>query len=106
MTSPLILLTCSPTPIEGFADDYAFLIRGLVDLYEAGLDESWLAWAEQLQEQQDALFWDTEGGAYFSSREDDKSIIIRMKEGRCCSELFLIKVTQHAVLGHFDTLLR
>ncbi len=34
---------------EGFADDYAFLIEGLIDLYEATFDESWLHWADDLQ---------------------------------------------------------
>jgi uncharacterized protein YyaL (SSP411 family) len=34
---------------KGFADDYAFLIEGLIDLYEATFDEKWLHWADDLQ---------------------------------------------------------
>ncbi|XP_064636883.1 spermatogenesis-associated protein 20-like isoform X2 [Lineus longissimus] len=68
------------TPIEGFVDDYAFLIRGLIDLYEACFDSKWLEWAEALQTKQDELFWDTEGGGYFSSDANDSSIVLRMKE--------------------------
>jgi uncharacterized protein YyaL (SSP411 family) len=34
---------------QGFADDYAFLIEGLIDLYEATFDEKWLRWADDLQ---------------------------------------------------------
>jgi uncharacterized protein YyaL (SSP411 family) len=32
-----------------FADDYAFLIEGLLDLYEATFEEEWLRWANDLQ---------------------------------------------------------
>ncbi len=34
---------------EGFAEDYAFLIQGLLDLYEATFDVAWLQWAERLR---------------------------------------------------------
>jgi uncharacterized protein YyaL (SSP411 family) len=34
---------------KGFADDYAFLIEGLIDLYEATFEERWLRWADKLQ---------------------------------------------------------
>ena len=34
---------------KGFADDYAFLIEGLIDLYEATFEESYLQWADDLQ---------------------------------------------------------
>ncbi|KAJ8923165.1 hypothetical protein NQ315_001719 [Exocentrus adspersus] len=70
----------TPSPIVGFLDDYAFLIRGLLDLYEASLDADWLQWAETLQEQQDARFWDANGAGYFTSPEGDASILIRGKE--------------------------
>lgn len=69
------------TPIFGFLDDYAFLIRGLLDLYESSLDADWLQWAETLQEQQDKLFWDDKAFGYFTSPLGDSSILIRGKEG-------------------------
>ena len=34
---------------RGFADDYAFLIQGLLNLFEATFDEKWLEWADELQ---------------------------------------------------------
>jgi uncharacterized protein YyaL (SSP411 family) len=66
--------------IPAFAEDYAFLIQGLLDLYEAGFELRWLQWAERLQARMDALFWDAERGGYFNSRADDPSVIVRLKE--------------------------
>ncbi|MBX3737698.1 MAG: thioredoxin domain-containing protein [Candidatus Didemnitutus sp.] len=66
--------------IPGFAEDYAFLVQGLLDLYEAGFDVRWLQWAERLQARMDALFADPERGGYFNSRVDDASVIVRLKE--------------------------
>jgi uncharacterized protein len=50
-------------------DDYAYLIQGLIDLYEADFDEQWLNWASRLQKKQDELFWDKDAGGYFFSAE-------------------------------------
>ncbi|MBI3887165.1 MAG: thioredoxin domain-containing protein [Opitutae bacterium] len=66
--------------IEGFAEDYAALIQGLLDLYEASFEHRWLEWALQLQAQMDARFWDEAQGGYFNSREDDPDLIVRLKE--------------------------
>jgi uncharacterized protein YyaL (SSP411 family) len=66
--------------VPGFAYDYAFLIQGLLDLYEAGFDIEWLRWAADLQRTQDALFWDEKHGGYFSVSGTDPTILIRMKE--------------------------
>jgi len=66
--------------IAGFADDYAFLIQGLLDLYEATLDSDWLRFAIELQETQDRLFWDEKSGGYFSASAGDKSLVLRMKD--------------------------
>lgn len=66
--------------IEGFADDYAYLIQGLLDLYEAGFDVSNLQWARKLQEKQDELFWDSNGKGYYQTTGEDESILLRMKE--------------------------
>jgi len=68
-----------PSPVRGFLADYAFLIRGLLDIYEAGGDTEWLARAVELQDWQDRIFGDP-GRAYFSTRADDAALILRMKE--------------------------
>jgi uncharacterized protein YyaL (SSP411 family) len=41
-----------PSAAPGFLDDYAFLIWGLLDLFEAGGETKWLAWALELQQVQ------------------------------------------------------
>ena len=66
--------------VGGFAEDYAFYIQGLLDLYEATFDVQWLRLAEQLQTTQDRLFWDEKGGGYFTSTGEDANILLRMKE--------------------------
>lgn len=62
-------------------DDYAFLIKGLLDLYEASLDASWLNWARDLQKKQDDLFWDKTNGGYFNCSTEDSTVLLRLKEG-------------------------
>lgn len=69
-----------PSKAMGFTADYAFLIQGLLDLYSASTDESYLKWAITLQETQDTLFWDSKDLGYFSCSDRDNSILIRMKD--------------------------
>jgi uncharacterized protein YyaL (SSP411 family) len=66
--------------IEGFADDYAMVIQGLLDLYEASFDVECLKFAIQLQEIQDRLFFDEKNGGYFSNSGRDESVFVRMKD--------------------------
>ncbi len=72
--------------IEGFADDYAFVIRGLLDLYEASFDIEWLKLAVELQEAQDRSFFDEKQGGYFSTSGKDKSVVLRMKDDNDSAE--------------------
>lgn len=69
-----------PSAIAGFTADYAFLIQGLLDLYEAGGNIQWLQWAAELQQTQDSLFYDAEHGGYWSAEEGDSSRLLRLKE--------------------------
>lgn len=69
-------------PIYGFLDDYAFLIKGLIDYYVASLDVTMLYWAKELQELQDEMFWDNNNGGYFYSSAAQSDVVVRMKEGK------------------------
>ncbi|WP_232319835.1 thioredoxin domain-containing protein [Prosthecochloris sp. HL-130-GSB] len=66
--------------IPGKADDYAFMIRGLLDLYEASLERDYLAEAIRLQESMDRLFLDMEHGGYYNAPSTDASLPVRMKD--------------------------
>ena len=73
-------ITQTSVPIPGFLDDYAFTVKGLLDLYEASLNDRWLEFAEKLHDIQDKHFWDEANGGYFSTTAEDPAIILRLKE--------------------------
>ncbi len=66
----------TPGP-QGVAQDYAYLIQGLLDLYEAGGNTGWLQWAVELQEVQDTLFLDAKHGGYTSSTAGELLLDLR-----------------------------
>mgnify|MGYP001356047349 CR=1 FL=1 len=66
--------------IDGFAEDYAFVIWGLLELFQAGGDPTWLDWAKQLQQVQDRLFWDDVDGGWFTTSGADQTVLLRLKE--------------------------
>ncbi|MGI9087846.1 MAG: thioredoxin domain-containing protein [Chthoniobacterales bacterium] len=66
--------------VNGFASDYAFLIQGLLDLYEASFDVGKIDMAMKLQQRQDELFRDTKDGGYFMTSGGDADVLLRMKE--------------------------
>ncbi|XP_051969133.1 spermatogenesis-associated protein 20 isoform X2 [Xyrauchen texanus] len=68
------------SPIAGFLDDYAFVVCGLLDLYEATQRVRWLQWAEELQQRQDQLFWDSQGSGYFCSDPSDPTLLLALKQ--------------------------
>ena len=72
--------------VEGFADDYAFVVQGLLDLYEASFDVEWLKFALELQQTQDRLFFDEKNGGYFSTSGKDPSVVLRMKDDNDSAE--------------------
>ncbi|HPT37893.1 MAG TPA: thioredoxin domain-containing protein [Methanothrix sp.] len=63
-------------------DDYAFLIWGLLDLYEAVFDAKYLKKAMELNESMMEHFWDKDmdqGGLFFSP-DDGEDLLLRKKE--------------------------
>jgi uncharacterized protein YyaL (SSP411 family) len=66
--------------IDAYAEDYAYLIFGLLELFQADPAPMWLEWAIALQQRQDELFWDDEGGGWFSTTGQDPHVPVRLKE--------------------------
>jgi uncharacterized protein len=66
--------------VPGYAEDYACLTFGLVELFQATGDPHWLEWAFALQRRLDELFWDPVDGGWFSTTGDDPAVLLRLKE--------------------------
>jgi uncharacterized protein YyaL (SSP411 family) len=66
--------------VEAYAEDYAYLVWGLLELFQADGDADWLEWAVTLQARQNELFWDPIDGGWFSTTGKDASVLLRLKE--------------------------
>jgi uncharacterized protein YyaL (SSP411 family) len=67
--------------IQGVLEDYAYLGLGLLDLYEVGGDQRYLAAAALLGERLLEDFAEEEGGAFYSTAKDHEALILRFREG-------------------------
>ncbi|CAM4801954.1 unnamed protein product [Rotaria magnacalcarata] len=66
--------------VNGFLDDYAYVVQACIDLYEANFDEDLLIFAYELQQQQDEHFWDSTKNRYLSTDGKDSSIILNLSD--------------------------
>jgi len=66
--------------ITASVDDYAFLIWGLIELYEATFDARYLKTAMELNEEMLKHFWDGKSGGLFFTPDDGEDLIVRKKE--------------------------
>ena len=86
----------------GYLDDYAFFISGLLELYSASGKPRYLQTALRLQEEQERLFLDEEGGGYYLTGSDAEELLFRPKEsydgatpaGNSISALNLLKLAR------------
>ncbi|GAB4259202.1 MAG: thioredoxin domain-containing protein [Deferrisomatales bacterium] len=65
--------------VDAFAEDYAFLVRGLLDLYGATFAAEHLERALELAEELVDRFWDEEAGGLYDTAADAESLILRPK---------------------------
>jgi uncharacterized protein YyaL (SSP411 family) len=66
--------------LNAYLEDYACLINGLISLYEASGDLTWIESAVALADTMIEQFWDdSEGGFFFTGKSHEK-LIVRSKE--------------------------
>jgi len=66
--------------VEAHAGDYAFLIHGLLSLYQTTYDLTFAEEAKILQEKMMERFWDEENGGFFSTPNGSVELPVRPKE--------------------------
>ncbi len=66
--------------LSGVLDDHAFLVWGLIELYEADGDPRWLRSALEVNSAMLAHFRDAEQGGFFLAPDDALDLIVRSKE--------------------------
>ncbi len=66
--------------IQGFLDDYAFLIESFILLYQNTFNEKWLTRAEKLNTLMLEKFYDKSKEEFFSTEKDNNELFIRVKD--------------------------
>ncbi|MBW1852678.1 MAG: thioredoxin domain-containing protein, partial [Deltaproteobacteria bacterium] len=63
-----------------YLDDYAFMVWGLIELYEATFEVAWLEEAVLLNKSMMDIYWDIKDGGLFFTGEGNETLIMRSKE--------------------------
>ncbi|MFC1499648.1 thioredoxin domain-containing protein [Candidatus Zixiibacteriota bacterium] len=66
--------------LSAHVDDYAFYLRGLIDLYEATGKVEWLGRSTEIADQMVKYFHDPDDGGFFFTGADSERLIVRKKE--------------------------
>ncbi|HEU0174174.1 MAG TPA: thioredoxin domain-containing protein [Blastocatellia bacterium] len=66
--------------LNGYLEDYAYVIDGLLALYESSFDPRWFEEARGLAETMIEQFWDAEAGGFFFTGADHERLITRTKD--------------------------
>jgi uncharacterized protein YyaL (SSP411 family) len=65
--------------LNAYLDDYAFVVQGLIDLYESDFDSNWIVEATKLEQVVHERFEDGENGGFFTTSNDHERLIARLK---------------------------
>ena len=66
--------------LNAYLEDYAYLCDALVTLYEAGGEQRFLGWAENLAQQMLKEFRDEASGGFLTTSNDHEALLIRRSE--------------------------
>ncbi|MGH8004236.1 MAG: thioredoxin domain-containing protein [Limisphaerales bacterium] len=66
--------------LDGQLDDYAFMVWGLIELYEASFEVRFLEEALKLNEAMLTHFWDKQNGGFYFQPDDGEKQIVRTRE--------------------------
>ena len=66
--------------LNGYLEDYAMVIEGLLATYQACGDGHWLEQAARLMELQIDSFWDEEQSGFYFTSADHETLLVRQKE--------------------------
>lgn len=66
--------------LNGYLEDYAYLIDALVTLYETTFEQRWITSASELARVMIEQFWDNAEGGFFFTGKDHESLIARNKD--------------------------
>ncbi|MCH8869798.1 MAG: thioredoxin domain-containing protein [Chloroflexi bacterium] len=66
--------------LNGYLEDYAFLIDGLLALHEASFGQRWLAEAIRLGHHMVDLFWDDATGLFYDTGRDHETLVVRPRD--------------------------
>jgi uncharacterized protein len=97
--------------IDGFLEDYAFMLEALIVLFEATCEERWLDEAIALADRLIERFADTEHGGFFSTASGGaQELIVRRKEledapipsGQSSAAMGLLRLSQLTGRGEYE----
>jgi len=70
----------SQAKYNAYLEDYAFLVEGLLALYQTTFDARWFEWTQELAETMLGHFSDAENGGFYDTRDDHEELIHRPKD--------------------------
>jgi len=66
--------------VEGFLDDYAFFVYGLIELYDATFEAKYLQAAADLTKVMVTKFWDDKNGGFYQTQKNSDAAMPKMKQ--------------------------